>query len=366
MNPEFLLNELSLLLRPPGQGIYAVSTGKKEQIEFTKKYIKDWLPNYSWKKHLSQLTDIGETASVALLAIPSDCGAGIVRGAAWGPDAIRKSLGSAPVFDLGDVFSVPHFIDDEMLSKAQIERTRKKIYLNVTTEQFDTLPVSPISMGKRVYQILKVLCPNLKILLLGGDHTVSCSSTSVLFEKGSSQNKNVGIVHFDAHTDLSSERLGVKYCFATWAYYANNLIGRGHRLVQIGIRASAQQKKYWESSCQVKQIWADEVLSLSPIELAERVVCALKARGVEKYYLTNDVDGTDLKWISACGTPEPNGLTPEHVLTTIHALKNSDLECIGADVVELAPGLAKDPEALKLSVDTTVRYVKAEIDLMRS
>ena len=33
-----ILEELSLYLRPPGQGIYTVSTGKKELSEFSQQY----------------------------------------------------------------------------------------------------------------------------------------------------------------------------------------------------------------------------------------------------------------------------------------------------------------------------------------
>ena len=50
-----------------------------------------------------------------------------------------------------------------------------------------------------------------------------------------------------------------RICFATWAYHANELVGRGGRLVQVGVRASGARSEHWESTLGVRQFWADEV-----------------------------------------------------------------------------------------------------------
>ena len=63
-----------------------------------------------------------------------------------------------------------------------------------------------------------------------------------------------GLLHFDAHTDLLQERLGIQYCFATWAYHANELLRRDGRLVQVGIRASGRSQSHWESSLEGQAI----------------------------------------------------------------------------------------------------------------
>ncbi len=359
---DALLDELSWYLKPPGQGVYAVSTGKKELEAFTKSYLNLAEVPQEWRTHLAQLKGMRDQAFVAILGIPSDCGAGIVRGAARGPEAIRKHWGKAPAFELGDVFVVPHFIRDEMLSKSQIKMSQKQLYGAVSSTKRSKLPVSPISIGKKVYELFKQICPKAKILMLGGDHTVTTAAIEGLFAK---KMKDTAIVHFDAHTDLNQQRLGVETCFATWAYDANRRIGSKGRLIQIGIRASARDQAYWEKERKVSQIWADEALQLGPKGLAKRVSDLLIRSKVTRYYLTNDIDGTDEAYAAACGTPEPRGLTRDMVHEVLRMLKAGPWQCIGADMVELAPGLSLSQEKSKLSIETAASYAMSQLELLR-
>lgn len=362
MSKNALLDELNLYLRPPGQGIYTVSSGKAELENFTKKYLgATWDENKPWRDHLNQIPTLEGKDAVALLAVPCDTGAGILRGASRGPEAIRAFWGKAPTFDLGDVFIIPQLLDDGMLSAEQIQNSQDALYPNMTTQQRKAMPVSPLSMTRRVYEILLILNPKLKILLLGGDHTVTWPALDVLLSRDVKKNQNTAVVHFDAHTDLSSQRLGVKYCFSTWAYHVNERLGKGQRMLQIGIRASANKKDEWESKMGVKQIWADEALKMSPAQLAEKVVNHLRSIHAKKIYISNDLDGTDSEWASACGTPEPNGLTPDHVMAVIENLSAEGFEIIGADVVELAPDLSLDTKAARTSIETAVKYLNVEL-----
>lgn len=362
MSQNDLFDELSLYLRPPGQGIYTVSSGKLELEKLTKEYLgASWDVSQPWRDRLNQISNLRGKEAVALLAVPCDTGAGILRGASRGPEAMRAFLGKAPTFDLGDVFVIPQLLEDGMLSADQIRHSQGALYPNLPEQKRQKLPVSPLSMAKRVYEILVILNPELKILLLGGDHTVTWSALDALLPTDVKKNRDTAVVHFDAHTDLSAERLGVKYCFSTWAYHVNQRLGQGQRLLQIGIRASANKKDFWESKMGVKQIWADEALKMSPTQLAEKVVNHLRALHAKKIYITNDLDGTDSKWASACGTPEANGLTPDHVTTVIENLGTEGFEIIGADVVELAPDLSLDKKAAQTSTETAVKYLKAEL-----
>lgn len=362
MSQNDLLDELNLYLRPPGQGIYTVSSGKLELEKLTKEYLgANWDVNKPWRDHLNQIPTLSGKDAVALLAIPCDTGAGILRGASRGPEAMRAFLGKAPTFDLGDVFVIPQLLEDGMLSAKQIQNSQDAIYPNMLPEKRQAMPVSAISIAKRVYEILLALNPKLKILLLGGDHTVTWPALDALLAPDVKKNQHTAVVHFDAHTDLSPKRLGVKYCFSTWGYHVNQRLGQGQRLLQIGIRTSANKKDFWESKLGVKQIWADEALTMSPAQLAKKTVDHLKKIHAKKIYITNDLDGTDSKWASACGTPEPNGLTPDHVTAVIEKLAAENFEIIGADVVELAPDLSLDKKAAHTSVETAVKYLNAEL-----
>lgn len=365
-----LLQELSLYLRPPGQGLYAVSSGKAALRNFTNRYLglspqsqKSTAHDF-WVQHLQKLQALRGRDAVVILAIPSDAGAGIMRGANHGPKAIREKLKRAPVFDVGDVITVPHFISDDMLSRVQIHKTQDALYQAVPLAKRRVLPVSPLDIAERVCDILYALNSQIRILLLGGDHTVSLAPVRALHKHLAKSQRPLGILHFDAHTDLLSERMGVAHCFATWAYHANVLIGGQERLLQVGIRKSARDQKYWEAHCCVKQIWSGEALSKSPKELAKTVVAHFKKVGVKSLYVSNDLDGTDARFAAACGTPEPGGLTRAHVLTILKEVKALGIPIVGADVVELAPGLSLSRKLSEITIATAVSYVNKELDLL--
>jgi arginase family enzyme len=355
-----LLDELACYLRPPGQGIYTVSTGRDELWAKTRSYLgPSWEPERPWREQLAAVVD----AELAILAIPSDTGAGIVRGAARGPEAIRAALGRAPVLDLGDVFSIPQLLGEDMLSEAQRVRSQDALWPELPEARRRTLPVSPLGMAERARRLLLVLAPRLRLLAIGGDHSVTWPVLAPLLDGPCERHQDLGIVHFDAHTDLLPERLGVRHCFATWAHHANLALGRGQRLVQIGIRASGHDRSHWERSEGVRQIWAEQARALGPAVLAEQVVEHLRERGVRRVYVSNDIDGTDARFAAACGTPEPEGLLPEHVHAVISALGES-FDVIGADLVELAPGLSLDPEMSNITVQTAFGYLRETLRAM--
>jgi agmatinase len=312
------------------------------------------------------------TARVAILGIPSDTGAGLVRGAAFGPAALREGVLAvlpdfpdrarrAGVIDVGDVFVVPQLLHDEMLSQSQCDATRAAIYGARAGGQVASLPddavrpsmpVSPLSIAARVMSVLLTINPTLKICMLGGDHSVTWPIVSAL---AAHRQRPFAIVHPDAHTDLLPERLGVKYCFATWAYHANELIGRGGRLVQVGVRASGYPRQHWESTLGVRQFWAHEVATRGDAAVIEDVLLHLRSTGVRDVYLSNDIDGTDASWAPATGAPEGGGLSVSFVRTLIARL-GRDFSLIGADLVEVAPPIGA-PEAAQRTVGVGARYV---------
>ena len=121
--------------------------------------------------------------------------------------------------------------------------------------------------------------------------------------------------------------------------------------------ASQTQLREWAKR------WADEARAQSPAWLANEVVTHLEAHGCHRVYVTNDIDGTDAHWAGACGTPEPNGLSPEAVLAVYDAIRSGPFEVLGADLVEVAPGLSLDPEASARTVATAARYARASLAL---
>jgi arginase family enzyme len=353
-----LVSDLARLLRPAGGGLYTVSTGRAEQLALQRELYGAADAGEVEARWLAALAAVPR-ARVAIVGIPSDCGAGLMRGAAYGPQGVRQAaLRLCPalrqvaaregIVDVGDVFVIPHLLHDDMLSESQRGAAREALY---GARSDADLPVSPLSMAERVVDRLLALNPDLRIFMLGGDHSVAWPVVAALARHA---REPWAIVHPDAHTDLLPARLGVRYCFATWAYHANELLGRGGRLVQVGIRASGRDKAYWESTLGVRQFWAEEVRARG-IGVIDDILTHLRAIGVRRVYLSNDIDATDAAAAPATGAPAPDGLPVAFVRALIRRV-GAAFPLLGADVVEVAPPLGA-PEGARRTTEVGAWYM---------
>lgn len=354
---------LPWLLRPAGGGVFLVSTGRAEQLALQRMIYAVDRDEDVKASHQAALAKVAGAKAI-VLGIPSDVGAGFRRGANLGPQELRRTFYAqypeaaawserSGVVDVGDVFVVPQLLHDEMLSPTQLEATREAVFADAPAEVRKHLPVSPLSMAERVLDRLLAINPELRVLVLGGDHSTAWPVVSSLHRR----DPDLCILQFDAHTDLLQDRLGVKYCFATWSYHANDMIGRGGRMVQVGIRATRHQRGHWEDSLGVRQFWAEECVR-DPAGAKEKILDHLAAVGCKRLYISNDVDGTDERWASATGTPESGGLTPDFVEGLIEAA-GKRFTVVGGDVMEVAPSVAAPEGGLAETLRLGARYLRA-------
>jgi agmatinase len=200
------------------------------------------------------------------------------------------------------------------------------------------------------------LNPKVAPFVIGGDHSTAWPVASALSR---ARKDRWAIVQPDAHTDLLETRLGVKYCFATWSFHANDLFGRDGRLVQVGIRASGRDQKHWESTLGVRQFWAEECRR-RPAETIDAIIDHLKKVGAQSVYFSNDIDGTDEQYADATGTPEPWGLEPDWLVRLIQRL-GADIGLLGGDIMEVAPPLRQIPRGAHKTTNLAARYLRATI-----
>jgi agmatinase len=358
------------MLRPAGGGVYLVSSGLEEQRAFQRRLYgaaNDAEVANLWREDLARAA----TARAVVLAIPSDVGGGLQRGANLAPAALRERLladhgdrlaraRASGLVDLGDVLSVPQLLEDEMLSPEQLAGCQRALYPELPAEVRATLPVSPLTIAERALSLVLAANPLAKVLALGGDHSTALPVVRSLARVRS----GLGVVQVDAHTDLLAERLGIRHCFGTWAYHANELLGRGGRLVQVGIRASSKDRRHWEETLDVRQHWAEEVRR-APEAMVERIVAQLRVAGVRSVYLSNDIDGTDPAFADATGTPEPGGLAPEFVSLLVRRL-GADPGLCGGDVMEVAPWVARSAGGGTRTLATAARYFIETVEAILS
>jgi agmatinase len=325
------LKDIPQLLTLPGSGVFTVNTGKEKKEKLLQAYYgtKDAeKARPKWMKTFEKLS----TRVPWVIGIPSDNGGGIQRGANWGPLVLRQELIESrdQFIDLGDVRVIPHLLHDKYLNDKTISLCRKALY-----GKANKLPVSPLSIAEKAVTDLYKKFPDAKILGFGGDHSTSYPLVKSWLQSRKNL-KKAAILHFDAHTDLLATRMGIDICFGTWTYQILDELQTRDHIVQVGIRSSGRNKKYWKDTLGVEQIWAGDVQKWGVEKTYKKIQAQYKKLGVEEIYISFDIDALDEKYASATGTPEKEGLLPSDCAAIIKLL-GRDFKITGADLMEVAP-----------------------------
>lgn len=351
-------------LCPSGDGVYTVNTAKERKAELRQKlYGHATDVRTEW---LSRLTNFAAIPGpVALLGVSSDCGGGILRGANWGPLFLRLALlqqqpESYPA-DLGDVRVIPHLLHDKYLNPETISRCRGALYQDTNA----VYPVSPLSLTERVADSFYQAFPGKGIFGIGGDHSVSYPLTKAYLKARRAAGIRTAIIHFDAHTDLLTERLGIDLCFGSWCTHILEYLPAPSHLVQLGIRSSGKPKAHWERTFGVRQFWADEIRVQGAVAIAQQIVAQLKAAAVDELYVSFDIDALDAEYAAATGTPETGGMTPDEAQQII-AILRLHFRFGAADMMEIAPftdgtgqGAVSSAQTLKVGAELSAVLLDA-------
>jgi len=327
-------NKLEQCLCPPGNGVFTVNTAK-ERKERLHNAIFGQANNVDelWRSSLDKLP---EASNAVILGIASDCGGGILRGANWGPLFVRSTLleqhENLDVFDMGDVRVIPHLLHDKYLNEATLVNCKRALYQDENSE----FPVSPLTITEDILHDFYAEFPQKGIFGIGGDHSVSYPLTKAYLQAKKAKGIRAAIIHFDAHTDLLVERLGIDLCFGSWCTHILDDLHDNSHLIQIGIRSSGKPKSHWESTFGVKQHWANEVREQGVGAIVEKIIKQLKDENIDELYVSFDIDAIDDSYASATGTPEPDGLFPDEAMQILQALAKV-CPITGADMMEIAP-----------------------------
>ncbi len=347
------------LLCPPGDGVFTVNTAKERKQKLQKKlYPEAHTPaeiQTSWIKSLETVKP------VQLFGLCSDCGGGILRGANWGPLFLRNTLNEhhpeLNYTDLGDVRVIPHLLHDKYLNQETISNCRKALY----NDPQSLHSVSPLSIAEEFLTQFYKDNSHARLFSLGGDHSVSYPFVKTYLEHKNRLGIKTAVIHFDAHTDLLTERLGIDLCFGSWCPAVLPLLANPSHLIQLGIRSSGKDRGHWEKTFGVKQYWAQELQSEKLQSILDEIIAFLKKEGIQEIYISFDIDAIDSEFASATGTPEEAGLRPDTAALMIKRLMK-EFPLTGADLVEVAPFLKTNDKTLE--PETTLRVAGSLIALM--
>lgn len=363
--------KLEHYLCAPGNGVFTVQTAKeKKEVLHRQLYgaIGDDA-NTEWKKKLKEYAYY-KVDKPFVFGICHDNGGGILRGANWGPLFVRQAMyekltEESITYDIGDIRVIPHLLMDKYLNEATVRSCRSALYGNEHLE----LAVSPLSIAQEVVKSVYELNEGARFFAIGGDHSISYPLTKAYIQQQRARGKKVGIIHFDAHTDLLQQRLGIDICFGSWTYHILNDLERPYHVVQIGIRSSGKPKEHWEEKYGVRQYWNYDVRKRGMRAIAEETIEHMKKEGIEEIYLTFDIDAVDAKYAGATGTPEKDGITPDEAVEAIQMF-SEHLNITSGDLAEVAPFVsashsgaeADEPEA---TLETAGEVSKAIIEAIQ-
>ena len=176
----------------------------------------------------------------------------------------------------------------------------------------------------------RVLDGGKRPLMIGGEHLVTLGAVRAAVKRF----PDLHVIHFDAHTDLRQDYLGVTLSHATVIRRVWELTGDG-RIFQFGIRSGDRPEFLWAKDHVFLQKFSFDGLK-------ERVD-ALRGKPV---YFTLDLDVLDPSVFPGTGTPEAGGVTFPELMEAMAQL--SRLSIVACDVNELCPPL--DPSGISTAM----------------
>ena len=279
---------------------------------------------------------------VAIVGAPTDDLVSDRPGTRFGPRAIRSA--SCP--------PGPHL-------EAKIDA-----FAELRIVDFGDAPVLPADPARSHLAIKEtvgeVLDAGLLPIVLGGDHSITEPNVAACAQR----HGPVGLVHFDTHTDTGTVVFGVEVSHGTPMY---RLVRDGHvdpsRYVQIGLRGywPGETEFEWQRERGITSFFMHDVRDLGIAAVVQRTV---ETVGAGPVFLTVDIDVLDPAFAPGTGTPEPGGMTTVELLQAVRLLA-SQLELVGADLVEVIPSAIGSADITALAGERIVREMLTGIALRR-
>jgi agmatinase len=169
----------------------------------------------------------------------------------------------------------------------------------------------------------KLLADNKFPLGLGGEHLVSWPIIQEMYKKY----PDLAIVHIDSHADLRDQYEGEPLSHSTPIRKACELMG-AENIYSFGIRSGMREEF---------QYAAESGMHMYKFDVAEPIKQVLPSLAGRPVYVTIDIDVLDPSAAPGTGTAEAGGITSKELLEAIHLIARSQLNVVGADVVEVAP-----------------------------
>ncbi len=188
---------------------------------------------------------------------------------------------------------------------------------------------------KEIYNVIKKeIASNDKILLIGGDHSITYPAGKAFLQKY--KNKSFLII-FDAHTDCMPPMKE-----PTHEEFLAGLIKQGwptKNILIIGLRKIEPEEQKFLDKHKIKYVshyYNNTITQIKKLTINKKI------------YLSIDIDAIDPKYAPAVNYPEPNGLTKKTFFKLIKTINKNQVPII-IDIVEIVPDKDKKNKTIKLA-----------------
>lgn len=283
--------------------------------------------------------DSKEAADVNILGITFDGAASVGKGAAMGPEQIRKCTEVLPPVNQNGQF----FRDLKVYDAGDVEFSLdwQKYYADVEEKAAELLET-----GK--------FC-----IFLGGDHSVTIPLSRAI--RKVHPDKKIGFIHFDSHPDLCDEYEGSKWSHACpLRRVVDDVIAPGD-LAQVGIRSyEYEETEFFQEHPELMVIRAYDVFQDGYKAASEKLV--EKFADYDFVYITLDIDVLDPAFAPGTGTPEAGGLSSRELMYIINELMNRT-PVKAMDIVEVSPPLDTENQITSWAAAKIIYEVFADLSM---
>lgn len=265
-----------------------------------------------------------DEADLVIFGAPFDGTTSYRPGTRFGPHAIRSDSEAcietySPYFDRDIADLNLCDIGDVELPIGNAERCLKEI--SATTQE--------------------ILNDNKKFIMLGGEHLVTLATVREVYKK----HPDLFLLHFDAHTDLREDYLGVQLSHAAVIRRCWEFMG-DKNIASFGIRSG--EKSEWT--------WAREHIYFCPFDFSA-LEKTIELVGTRPCYITFDLDVIDPAELPGTGTPEAGGMSFKDISQAL--LKLQKLNIVAADINELAPNLDPSGRSTAFAIKLLREFILA-------
>jgi agmatinase len=237
--------------------------------------------------------------------MPYDATSTFRKGAAYGPQEIRKASWNFETFNLNtgvDLGQLAIHDAGDIIEKGCSQQVLQKTVIQWTS---------------------KVIAQKKLPLVLGGEHSITSSIVQAF-------PKDIVVLALDAHLDFRQDYEGDPYNHACVLRRVSDHIPPSSIAV-LGVR-SAEQQEYKEA--QNQQMFIQDAFTIHKKGWTSILQETQQIIGKKPVYLTIDIDVVDPCYAPGTSTPEPFGITPFDVIECIETFA---AQIVGCDLVEVCP-----------------------------